>query len=295
MLWRSLRPHQWVKNLFVAAPLVFSRHMLDAAYILPVLVALLVFCALSGAVYIFNDLRDVELDRAHPVKRHRPIAAGALSPRRALVFAVGLALVALILSALLSLKLAATAALYLIINIAYSMGLKHVAYLDVALIVAGFLLRILGGGVAIDVPVSHWLFICTALLSLLLALGKRTHELITATRANREAVITRSSLAGYERSRHLLPWLMGVLSLLTISAYALYANGAEAVGAFGTGQLLWTLPYCVIGIVRFLQLSIWRPRPEAPTEAILRDMPFVVNVGLWAATVVTIIYILRAS
>ena len=287
-LWRSLRPHQWVKNLFVAAPLVLSRNLMDAGCILRALAAFAVFCALSGAVYLFNDLRDVELDRAHPTKRHRPIAAGLVTARRALLVAVGLALAALLASALVSWQLAATAAAYLIINVAYSMGLKHVAYVDVGLIVAGFLLRIAGGSIGIGVPVSGWLLACTALLSAMLALGKRTHELRLAMRADLDAARTRTALAGYRTSGHLLPWLVAALSALTIGAYAVYARQIETIAAVGSDQLLWTVPYCAIGVIRFLQLSLWSRGPDAPTEVMLRDTPFLVNAALWAATVVTI-------
>src|SRR5262245_45166330 len=184
-LLATLRPHQWVKNLFVAAPLVFSRHLDDPAYVGRTAAAVLAFCALSGAVYAFNDVRDVEADRAHPTKRRRPIAAGALSERAALGWAGFLAVAAIAGCLVLAARLAAIAAAYLAQNILYSVKLKQVAFLDIALIASGFLLRVLAGAAAIDVPVSTWILICTPLLALFLACGKRAHELAWAERTGR--------------------------------------------------------------------------------------------------------------
>src|SRR3990167_996954 len=156
-LIKTIRPHQWVKNVFVAAPLVFSRHLTDPAYVARTAIAVLAFCLLSGAVYAFNDVRDVEQDRAHPKKRHRPIAAGILSERAALMSAAALATVALGACLVIAWPLAAFAAGYLVQNVAYSLRLKHIAFVDVAVIASGFLLRVLAGAAAIAVPASGWL------------------------------------------------------------------------------------------------------------------------------------------
>ena len=195
-LVKTLRPHQWVKNVFVGAALVFSHNLTDAALLARAAVAFGAFCLISGAVYTFNDVRDVAADRAHPTKRHRPIAAGQLSENTALVAAGVLAAVALAASAALAWPLAAIVAGYLVQNIAYSVKLKHVAFVDIVLIASGFLLRVLAGAVAIGVPASGWLLACTALLALFFGLGKRAHELAWAERAG-GAVETRAALAGY--------------------------------------------------------------------------------------------------
>src|SRR5689334_19864025 len=155
-LIRTLRPRQWVKNVFVGAPLVFARHLGDPSYVARAALAVLAFCALSGAVYAFNDVHDVAADREHPTKRHRPIAAGVLSERMALTCAALLAGGALIGCVALSWRLAGYAALYLVLNLAYSLRLKRIAFVDVGLIALGFLLRVLGGAAAIEVPASRW-------------------------------------------------------------------------------------------------------------------------------------------
>ena len=229
---RTVRPHQWVKNLFVVAPLVFSKHLFDADFATRTLIATLVFCGVSGAVYTFNDLRDVELDRAHPLKRYRPIAAGALSERAAMTLAIALTGVALSAAAWLSLPLAGVAASYLAVNLSYSLGLKRIAYIDVLLIAAGFLLRVVGGGFAIDVPISPWLVACTVLLSSLLGFGKRAHEVNLANRSGRDPEATRSSLAGY--NYRVLSWVMIALAIATLGSYALYTQDPRTVGFFAT-------------------------------------------------------------
>lgn len=287
-IFLTLRPHQWVKNLFVVAPLVFSKHLFDAHYALATLVATLVFCALSGAVYAFNDVRDAPQDRLHPIKRNRPIAAGALSQRAALAVSLCLALGALGGAAALSWKLALAALGYLIVNLAYTLALKRVAYLDVLLIAVGFLLRVTAGAFAIDVPISPWLVACTGLLASLLGFGKRAHEVLMSERSDRDPRATRASLAGYDRRR--LQWVMGVLAVATCVSYALYTQDRRTVAFFQTRQLIWTTPFGVFGIIRFLQLALWRPRAQSPTDAILRDPPFFLNFVLWGVIVLIIIY-----
>jgi 4-hydroxybenzoate polyprenyltransferase len=284
----TLRPHQWVKNLFVVAPLVFSKHLLDGEFALRTAAAAAAFCALSGAVYAFNDVRDVEQDRAHPTKCNRPIAAGKLSERAALITAAILAMTALGGCLLLSWKLAAAAAGYLTVNLTYSLYLKRIAFVDVGLIAGGFLLRVLAGAFAIDVPASPWLLACTGLLAAMLGFGKRAHELIMAERAETDATSTRASLAGYDSRT--LAVVMTFLAMSTCAAYALYTRDERTVEFFGTQDLLWTLPFCVIGIVRFLQLAIWTPRKHSPTDAMLRDWPFLLNIAVWGTVVLIIIY-----
>ena len=286
-LVKTLRPHQWVKNLlFVAAPLVFARRLTDGPSLVRSAIAVLAFCALSGAVYAFNDVRDVEADRAHPTKRFRPIAAGALSERGALVAAVILATGAIISCALLSWQTAALAGGYLVQNIAYSVRLKRVAFVDVALIANGFLLRVLAGAAAIAVPASTWLLICTTLLAMFLGFGKRAHELAWAKRTGETA--TRASLAGYR-----LPVVhvaMLVLGVVTCGAYVAYTLDPRTVGEFGTDQLVWSSPFVALGLLRFLFLSLYKPSEDSPTEAMLKDPWVLADLGGAAATVLYIIY-----
>jgi len=283
-----MRPRQWVKNLFVAAPLVFSKNLTDLALAGRAGLAVLGFCLLSGAVYAFNDVRDAEGDRHHPSKRRRPIASGALGERTALVAAGLMAAVALAACASLSWPLLAVAAGYLANNLAYSLALKRVAFVDVTMIAVGFLLRVMAGGFAIDVPVSPWLLACTGLLASMLGFGKRAHELLQAEAAEIDARTTRASLAGY-RVRH-LRWAMTLLAVATSAAYALYTQDHHTVRFFGTRSLVFTLPFCLLGIARFSQIALWRGGDDSPTDAILRDPAFLLNLAAWAATVVFIIY-----
>ena len=284
----TLRPHQWAKNTFVLAALIFSKHLLDATYALRTLAALVAFCALSGAVYAFNDVRDVAEDRQHPKKRFRPIAAGHVSERAALSTTVLLTLGALAGCLALSYELAITGAVYLLINLAYSQWLKRIAYVDVVLITAGFLLRVLAGGYAIDVPVSVWLLSCTGLLAAMLGFGKRAHELALADRHGTDPARTRQSLSGYHGPS--LTWLMFVLAISACVGYALYTRDAHTIDAFGSDRLIFTLPFCVLGIARFVQLALTSRNDDSPTDAMLRDPPFLINLLLWGAAVLTIIY-----
>jgi decaprenyl-phosphate phosphoribosyltransferase len=288
LIVRTLRPRQWVKNAFVAAPLVFSKHLTDPQEVARTAVAVAVFCALSGAVYAFNDVRDREADRAHPRKRLRPVASGALGERTALVAAAGLAVAALGAAAALSPWFLAAAAGYLLNNLLYTLWLKHVAWLDVASIAGGFLLRVAAGAVAIAVPMSPWLLGCTALLASLLGLGKRAHEILAAGRADRPPTATRRALTGYTIST--LRLALAVLALATVAGYALYTRDPYTIEFFGTEQLVLTIPFCVVGIGRFLVLALGASGDESPTDAILRDWPFLVNIAAWGAAVVWVIY-----
>jgi decaprenyl-phosphate phosphoribosyltransferase len=286
-LVRTIRPHQWVKNVFVAAPLVFSRHLEDPAYLWREAAAVLAFCLLSGAVYAFNDVRDVAADRVHPTKRHRPIAAGELSERAALVWSGILAAVALGGCLALRWQLAVWAALYFAQNIAYSVKLKHVAFVDVSLIATGFLLRVLAGSAAISVRASGWVLACTALLALFFGLGKRAHELAWAESAG-ASTATRAALSGYR-----LPVVrvaMLVLGVLTCAAYVAYTLDNHTVELFGTRNLVYSAPFVAIGIVRFLSLALWKPGVESPTDAMLRDPWFLADLAAATATVLYIIY-----
>lgn len=286
-LLKTLRPHQWVKNLFVAAALVFSRHLTNPEYVLRTTIAVLAFCLLSGAVYAFNDVRDVEGDRAHPKKRNRPIASGALSERTAMTAACVLALVALGGSFVLSWKLAAIAALYLAQNVAYSVKLKQIAFIDVGVIATGFILRVLAGAAAIDVPASGWLLVCTALLATFLGLGKRAHELAWAERTG-QAHETRASLAGYRIP--VVRAAMFVIGLVTCVAYLAYTVDPHTVEYFHTDELPYSSPFVLLGILRFLSLALWYPKDESPTEAMLKDPWFLLNLAAAGATVLYIIY-----
>lgn len=287
-LVRTLRPQQWVKNVFVAAPLVFARHLTEPSYVWREAVAVLAFCMLSGAVYTFNDVLDIDADRAHPTKKFRPIAAGLVSKRAALIMSVALAVVALGGCLVLHWQLAAWGALYFALNIVYSVKLKHVAFLDVLMIAVFFLLRVLAGAAAIAVPASEWLLACSGLLALYLALGKRAHELAWAQTSGKETASTRAALAGYRLST--VRVAMFAIGIATAVAYVAYTLDHHTVAMFGTDRLVYSAPFVVLGLVRFAYLALWRPKDESPTESMLRDPWFLLDMAAATAAVLYIIY-----
>lgn len=286
-LLKTLRPHQWVKNLFVLLPLVFSKKLLATDSILTTVGAVGLFCLASGVVYLINDLVDVERDRQHPVKRHRPIAAGDLSIGGARLAAALLGPSVLAGGYLLSRPLALVLAAYVTLNLFYSIVLKHLPYLDVLSIAAGFLLRVLGGALALGVPASAWLLVCTALLASYLGLGKRAHELASL---GDDAKHARAVLERYDLKQ--IKIVMIVIALATLATYVLYTINAETQAAFGTRYLAVTGPFTLVGLVRFYQLVTHPHRESSPTDQMLRDWPFIGNLALWSATVIVVIYVL---
>jgi 4-hydroxybenzoate polyprenyltransferase len=283
-LLASVRPRQWVKNLFVFAGLIFS-HNLFTTDAWRALAAFAVFCALSGVVYLLNDVADRERDRAHPVKRRRPVASGALSVRAALAASLALAAGALAGAAALGGHFLLVALAYLGLLVLYSVTLKHVVIVDVITVAAGFVLRAVAGAVAIDVEISGWLLICTVLIALFLALGKRRHECLTL---DAEAMRHRPVLAEY--SPPLLDQMIAVVTASTVTAYALYTMSPDTVAKFDTRLLPATLPFVLYGIFRYLYLLYRRQLGGNPSELFLNDRALAVNTALWIATVVAIIY-----
>ena len=244
-LLRALRPLQWTKNALVLAALVFAEQLFRLEPALRGVLAAAVFCAVSGAVYLLNDLRDIAADRVHPKKRHRPIAAGLVSPARAGAAAVLLVAAAVLGAGLLGAGFLAVVLGYVALMVAYSYGLKRLAILDVFAIAAGFVLRAAGGAVAIDVPVSPWLYVCTMLLALFLGFGKRRHELTSLAGA---AAAHRANLAAY--SVPLLDQLIGVVASATVMAYAFYTFDAPNVP--GNHAMMLTVPFVLYAIFRYL-------------------------------------------
>lgn len=282
---RALRPSQWSKNLFVLAPLVFAHRLTDVAALQRALLAFAAFCAAASAIYLVNDLRDREEDRKHPRKRLRPIASGALSPLPAALAALLLASAAAFLAWRLGAGMAGFLAAYVALNLVYSLGMKHVVILDVMAIAMGFVLRVLGGAAAIPVPVSKWLLLCTTFVALFLAFSKRRHEitLLAADASQQRRVLDSYSPA-------FLDQMINVVTASAVVSYALYATAPETVEKFGGDRLVYTLPMVLFGVFRYLYLTYQTPGEKNPTEAILRDPPFLINVALWGAAVVWVIY-----
>jgi decaprenyl-phosphate phosphoribosyltransferase len=285
---KAIRPHQWVKNLFVAAPVVFARRMGNPRADVRMAAAFGIFCLLSSAVYLVNDLVDLEKDRAHPIKRRRPIASGALKPRVARVLAAVLAVGALLAASLLGVAFLATAVGYLALNAAYSLALKKIAFVDVSCLSLGFLLRVLGGAVAIPVPPSRWLLACTLLLSALLGFGKRAHELRIGGETGHHH---RDVLGDYDPD--VLRVLLVLLGLATTATYLAYTHSAHAGQVFGGIRLIFTVPFVAFGVYRFISIVSRQAEAESPTDSMLHDPPFVVNLFLYALAVVAILYLGR--
>jgi 4-hydroxybenzoate polyprenyltransferase len=280
-----LRPGQWTKNLFVFAALVFAERLGDIESVLKAVIAFFVFCALSSTVYLVNDVLDREQDRRHPLKARRPIASGELSPTLALAAAAVVGIAAMIAASALGWQFFQTAAAYVVLLIAYSAFLKHIVILDVLTIAAGFTLRAAAGAAAIAVPMSHWLLVCTTLLALFIALSKRRHELTLLTDT---AIDHRPILSDY--TPYLLDQMISVVTASTLIAYVFYTISPETTAKFGTDLLSLTIPFPLYGIFRYLFLVHLRDKGGSPAELVVNDRPLLLCVGLWALSVIVIIY-----
>jgi len=283
---RALRPHQWIKNGFVFAALVFARRLTDTGAGLRSLLVFAAFCALASAVYLVNDVADLERDRIHPEKRLRPIASGAVSTRWALLAALLLAPAGL--AAAYSLNLATGLALttYAALNLAYTLRLKHAVLLDVFIIALGFLLRVTSGAFAIEVAISPWLLICTFFIALFLAFCKRRHELESL---GGDAESHRGILAQY--STPFLDKMVSALASMTVMSYALYTIDPRVIARLGTDALVATVPIVLYGVFRYLYLVHIRQMGGSPTEIVLTDRGMQLVILLWLATAVASIYL----
>jgi len=281
----TLRPRQWAKNAFVVIPILFSRSLDDPHRWMLAVSAFVIFCLVSSSVYVLNDLSDREQDRAHPEKRSRPIASGAVSIRAASATSAAFALVGIGGSLALGAGFAGATLAYFILNVLYSTWLKNVVIIDVMALASFYVLRVVGGAVAIGVGISYWLVICTLLLSLFLGFSKRRHELTLMTEG---AANHRSVLAHY--SPYFLDQMTAVVLAATVMSYALYTVSAETYAHFGTHGLLLTLPFVLYGIFRYMYLVHQQGRGGSPTAIVLGDWPFIVNLVLWLASCALIIY-----
>ena len=285
---RTVRPHQWVKNVFVLAPVVFAKEIFDAQLLENATSAFFVFCLLAGAVYAMNDLADIDADRRHPVKKYRPIPSGRVQPNVARALAGTLVVGSLVWAFKLQPAFAVVAAVYFAQNVAYSFKLKHVAYLDVGFIAAGFVLRVMGGGYATQTAVSSYLLVCTALLALFLGFGKRRHELSAAAG---KATLQRAALEQY--SERGLDLALAITGLATVATYLVYTLDPRTEAVFHTRHLWPSSLFVLLGVGRFLQLVKSRPKSESPTQEMLHDGPFVGIVLLWVVLVMWVVYRLK--
>lgn len=284
-LIRCLRPGQWTKNLLVFAGLLFGRRLFDVQADAQALLAFAIFCALSGAVYLVNDVADRESDRKHPVKARRPIAAGIVPVPTALFTAVVLIVGALAASVLLGSMFTLVAAAYVVLQLLYSGPLKHIVIIDVLTLAMGFVLRAVAGAVAVRVEISHWLLVCTVLLALFIGLAKRRHEIVLLAG---DAPTHRPILGEY--SPYLLDQMIAVVTASTLIAYIFYTISPETQTKFGTVWLELTIPFPLYGIFRYLYLVHRRDGGGSPADLLLNDRPLLACVALWALAVAVIIY-----
>jgi 4-hydroxybenzoate polyprenyltransferase len=280
-----MRLQQWIKNFFLFAALIFSGHLLLREDVLLAVAGFFSFSLVTSGIYLFNDIMDIESDKLHPVKSHRPLPSGKVRIPSAYVASFVLSCLGIGVSFFLRVEFGLVVGAYFLVNVAYSLRLKQVVIVDVMTIAAGFVLRVVAGAVLIQVPTSEWLIICTVLLSLFLGFSKRRHEI---TYLEEGANVHRSVLRYY--SPYFLDQMIGIVTASTVMSYALYTISDETVRKFGTKHLIYTVPFVLYGIFRYLYLVHRKEEGGNPTRLALTDRPLLVNIVLWIATACIIIY-----
>ncbi len=281
-----LRPKQWIKNLFIFAPLLFAGELLHFEIFIKALIAFFAFCGTSSIVYIINDILDREADKVHKEKKYRPIASGDVSIKEALIFAFILLLITIFLSSKQHLYFGIVLLIYFSLNLLYSIWIKHIVILDVFFISAGFLLRVIAGAVAINVPLSSWMLLTTIFISLFLAISKRRAELVQVDEEN----IIKQRKVLYHYDTIFLDQMNTIAATGTIICYALYTVSEKAISTFHTENLIYTTPFVIYGIFRYLYLIHIKKLGENPSNILMKDIPLIINIILWFIISVLIIY-----
>lgn len=285
---RSMRPRQWVKNLLVFAGVIFARKFTEPFEVLRTVGAFIAFCLVCGGVYIINDLKDKENDRSHPKKRLRPIASGRLGTVPAVSAGVFLLVIGLTGGWFLDWRFGLTLAVYFLLQLTYSFGLKRIVVLDVMVVASGFALRAISGTFVVYVEISPWLFVCTILLALFLALAKRRHELLFLSG---DGISHRSVLGKY--SETLLDQMIAVATSATVVTYCLYTIAPETARKLGTHNLIFTVPFVLYGIYRYLYLVYREEEGGVPEKVLFTDLPLLIDIGLWLVSVIVILLLTR--
>ncbi len=285
-LLQAMRPQQWTKNGLVFAALVFDRKFTDFSTVMVSILAAICFCAASSTIYLINDVRDIERDQLHPRKRYRPIASGRITPRQALIAAAVLEIFSITIAVLISPAFALIILGYLVLMVAYTLELKQLAIIDVFAIAAGFVLRAAGGAIAIDVPVSPWLYACTMLLALLIGFGKRRSELASL---GGNAIAHRPSLGEY--TLVLLDQYLSILAAATVIAYSLYTFDAAAVPR--NHAMMLTIPFVVYAILRYLYLVHRSELGGTPEALLFADKPLLISIIGWGMASAIIILLTK--
>jgi 4-hydroxybenzoate polyprenyltransferase len=285
LLVRALRPRQWTKNFAALAPLLFAKAVFRQDSLVRALAAVAAFCLVSGGVYVLNDWVDRDKDRLHPEKRKRPIASGQLGPGAAFALIAVVWAGGLSIAGWTRMEFLYVVAGYITLQVAYSFALKRVVILDVLIISTGFIFRVVGGGVAIDVPVSNWLLLCTLLLAVFLGFAKRRHEIASLQEG---AVLHRENLSDY--SVPMLDQMISIVAAACIVAYALYTVAPETVAKVGSDRLKFTLPFVIYGMFRYLFLVHKRNAGGSPERVLLSDVPLIIDLGLYVAVAAAVLY-----
>ena len=281
-----IRPKQWIKNLFLFAPILFAGQLLNLELLSKNLIAFIAFCGVSSCVYIINDIVDIESDRVHRKKRYRPLASGDITIKTAVVFLVILLILTILLSLTLNLYFGITVFTYFMINILYSFKVKHIVILDVFFVSFGFMLRVAAGAAAISVPVSSWMILTTIFVSLFLAVSKRRAELSQIEQENIEK--QRKVLDHY--AIEFTEQMNTIAATGTIICYALYTVSSKAISTFQTDKLIYTTPFVIYGIFRYLYLIHKKNLGESPTQIVTKDIPIIINTIIWFIVSALIIY-----
>jgi 4-hydroxybenzoate polyprenyltransferase len=284
---KLLRPHQWIKNGVVLAGLIFAGEANTSDQVLLAVRAMIAFCLMSSSVYILNDIVDRKRDSLHPLKKNRPIAAGKVSISTAGLIGIVLAAVGIVICGLINRNLLIVGVCFLVLNLFYTLILKNIVIIDVMTIAGGFVLRAVAGALAVNVEISAWLLITTFVLALFLGLGKRRHELIIL---EKEASAHRRILEKY--STYLLDQLISVVTASTVITYLFYTLSPEVGAKLNTKYLFVTVPFVIYGIFRYLYLVHKEEKGGSPTRLLLNDLPLLIDVVLWLASVILILYIL---
>jgi 4-hydroxybenzoate polyprenyltransferase len=290
---RLIRVHQWIKNIFVFVPLLFSLHLFNKDYFITTLLGFLVFCLASSAIYVINDLVDIESDRAHPIKKNRPLPSGAITKTTAIITASLLMVVVFWMMMYFNLEFILLVVAFVALNVLYSFWFKNIVLLDIFSIAAGFSIRVLAGAFVIQVPISSWLLLTTMFISLFLGVMKRRSELMLVTETNKQIPETaeqrsRKVLAQY--SLNFADQMATVAATGVIVCYALYTVAPRTVSVFQTERLIYTTPFVVFGIFRFMYLEYISGKGENTTRTLATDLPMILNVLVYAFVTVFIIY-----
>lgn len=281
-----IRVHQWVKNIFVFVPILFSLHIFEEDYLLTTIFAFFVFCLASSAIYVINDLVDIDADRSHPLKKNRPLPSGAISKSAALITAIVLLIIVTWLIFYFNYEFILTVVLFIILNVLYSLLLKNIVILDIFSIAAGFALRVLAGAFVIQVPISSWLLLTTMFISLFLGVMKRHSELSILSAENNTS--SRKVLAQY--SLNFADQIATVAAAGVIICYALYSVAPRTISVFNTEGLIYTTPFVVFGIFRYMYLEYMSKKGENTTRIMATDIPMIVTVVLYIVTTILIVY-----